>query len=167
MAGHLRAKWGSQPLPFCPKSCSHNLKILFKIFKKCCFSYNVTSIVFMCSRISKTIKTKEVFYIQNSYRASIIEIVILFTEQFSTLATIMFRSMQKPGGFAIGRGAYSLLKNETTSTMVCRSMELSCTQRSPMLMNRDRIEVEEGFPIVGSINSKLRPFLHNSQTCFR
>ena len=66
--------------------------------------------------------------------------------------------MQKPGGFGIGKGAYSLLINETTTIMVGRSMELSCTQRSPMLMNLDRIEVEEGFPIVGSVNSKLDHF---------
>jgi hypothetical protein len=75
--------------------------------------------------------------------------------------------MQKPGGFGIGRGAYSLLINETASTMVGRSIELCRTQRSLMLTNLDRIEVDEGFPIVGSVNSKLRPFLHNSQTYFR
>ena len=43
--------------------------------------------------------------------------------------------MQKSGGFGISRGAYSLLKNETTLTMVGRSIELSCTQRGPMLTN--------------------------------
>jgi hypothetical protein len=37
--------------------------------------------------------------------------------------------------FGIGRGAYSLLINETTTTLVGRSIELSCTQRSPMLTN--------------------------------
>jgi hypothetical protein len=43
--------------------------------------------------------------------------------------------MQKPGGFGIGRGAYSLLINETILIMVGRSKKLSCTQKSPMLTN--------------------------------
>jgi hypothetical protein len=43
--------------------------------------------------------------------------------------------MQNLEGFGIGRGAYSLLINETTSITVGRSIELSCTQRSQMLTN--------------------------------
>jgi len=100
------------------------------------------------------------FDIGISHRASIVEIVTLFFEPFSTLSfvefvSITFRPMIKAGCLGAGRGACSLLIIETTSGMAGRSIGLCWTQRRPMLINLDRTEVEEGYPIVGSINSKI------------
>jgi Na+-translocating ferredoxin:NAD+ oxidoreductase RnfE subunit len=102
-----------------------------------------------------------------SYRASIVEIVTLLFEQFSPLSLIkfvsIFLSVVNAGCLGVGRAAYSLPIIETTSSMVGRSLGLSWTQRRPMLMNLNGIELEEGYPFVGSINSKPRSSIHNSQ----
>jgi hypothetical protein len=109
------------------------------------------------------------FDIGISHRASIIEIVTLLFEPFSAVlsfvefVSITFRPLVKAGCLGVGRGACSLLIIETTSGMVGRSVGLSWTQRRPMLMNLNRTEVEEGYPIVGSNNSKLRSSIHSSQ----
>jgi hypothetical protein len=97
-----------------------------------------------------------------------IEIVRLDIEQFPTLSIVEFvsvayRPLVKAGCLGVGRGACSLIIIETTSSMVGRSVGLSWTQRRPMLMNLNKIEVEEGYPIAGSTKSKLRSSLHNSQ----
>jgi hypothetical protein len=75
----------------------------------------------------------------------------------------MFRPVVNAGCLGLGRCACSLLIIETTSGMVGRSVGLSWTQRRPMLMNLNGRELEEGYPIVGFINSKLRSSTHNSQ----
>jgi hypothetical protein len=103
-----------------------------------------------------------------SYRASIVEIVTLFFEQFSPLSIVkfvstIFLSVVNAGCLGIGRAVCSLPIIETTSSMVGRSFGLSWTQRRPMLMNLNGIELEEGYPFVGSINSKPRSSIHNSQ----
>jgi hypothetical protein len=56
----------------------------------------------------------------------------------------MFRPVVNAGCLGLGRGARSLLIIKTTSSMVGRSVGLSWTQRSPMLMNLNRIDLEEG-----------------------
>jgi hypothetical protein len=86
--------------------------------------------------------------------------VRLYVEQFPTLlmvefVSIVFRPLVKVGCLNVGRGICSLLIIETKSSMVDRSVALSWIQRRPMLMNLSITEVEEGYPIVGSINSKL------------
>jgi hypothetical protein len=117
---------------------------------------------------------KDLFYniycigIVISHRASNIETVTLFFEQFSVLSTvkfvsIIFSNVLNAGCLGVGRSACSLLIIETTSSMVGRSVGLSWTQRRPMLMNLNIVELEEGYPTIGSINSKLRSSLHNSQ----
>ena len=100
--------------------------------------------------------------------ASIVEIVTLFSEQFSALSIVKFVSfifwnVVNAGCLGVGRSVCSLLIIKTTSSMVGRLVGLSCTQRRPMLMNLNIIELEEGYSIVGSFNSKLRSSLHNSQ----
>jgi hypothetical protein len=97
------------------------------------------------------------------HRASIIEIVRFPTLLTVEFVSITFRPLVKAGCLGVGRGECSLLIIETTLSMVGRSVELSWTQRRPMLMNLNRTEVEERYPIVGSTISKLRSSLHNSQ----
>ena len=68
----------------------------------------------------------------NSYRASIIETVILFVEQFAALifdvfVSIIFRPVVKAGCLGVSRGTCSLLSHETTLDMVDRSLRLSWT----------------------------------------
>jgi hypothetical protein len=69
--------------------------------------------------------------------------------------SITFRPLANAGCLGVGRGACSLLIIETTSGMVGRSVGLSWTQRRPMLMNLNIIEVEEGYSTVGSITLKF------------
>ena len=111
------------------------------------------------------------FHIGINHRASIVEIVTLFFEQFPApsiveFVSIIFRHMENAGCLGVGRGACSLLIIEITLDMVGRSVGLSWTQRRPMLMNLNKIEVKEAYPIVGSIKSKLLSSLHNSQAQF-
>jgi hypothetical protein len=106
--------------------------------------------------------------IRISHRASIIEIVTLFFDQFSPLSIvkfvpIIFLSVVNAGCLGVGKVACSLPIIETTTSMGGQSYGLSWTQRRPMLMNLNGIELEEGYPFVGSINSKLRSSIHNSQ----
>jgi hypothetical protein len=102
------------------------------------------------------------FGIGISHRASIVKIITLFFEQFSALLIVKFVSILwnvvNAGCFGVGRSACSLLIIKTTSSMVGRLVGLCWTQRKPMLMNLNIIELEEGYPMVGSINSKLRSF---------
>jgi hypothetical protein len=102
------------------------------------------------------------------HRAAITDIVTPLFEQLHAPSIVKFESIifwyvVNAGCLGVGRCACSLLIIETTSGMVGRSVGLSWTQRRPMLMNLNRTEVEEGYPIVGSINSKLRSSIHSSQ----
>jgi hypothetical protein len=69
--------------------------------------------------------------------------------------SITFRSLVNAGCLGVGRGACSLLIIETTSGMEGRSVGLSWTQRRPMLMNLNIIEVEEGYLLLAPLTPKF------------
>jgi hypothetical protein len=113
--------------------------------------YAVEECAYKSNRKINSSTTFIFFNIRISHRAFIVEKVTLFFDEFVSI----FRPVVNAGCLGVGRGACSLLIIETTSCMIGRSVGLSWTQRRPMLMNLKRAEGEEGYPIVGSIKSKI------------